>query len=491
MYNNNFYDDFNEDNLDINKMIEIHYELTKIFENKDINILGIELPVENDYGFIEYKRNLNTYINKLSKLKTQIYWRCSEGLNYNSQSSCYYIIGIEDNGEVKDNKIDYENNINIINECIKSSDIKYFYKKIFYQNKELLLVKFFKEEILNNTDLRIILLGPSESDKTNFFIRLHNCKFYETDTQINKMNNKISKSNIYDIHNDENKLKKTLILHHQYFNVKYKKDMNIIDFNNYDELNENLIITDEDGLNIHIIDTSGNSIISNIKYLISYNVDIIIYFNHINSLYDNILQKINDKYNNVIKITDTTYIQDLNTKKLLHQALLKYNTRIKILDNIEDILLINETRLIQSHQETKFNKYIFYSYNLMNMNIYDYISEIHIRNIQYKYNYKSSIYSNNSISIETDKPIHKPILGKTKQLNFIDLDLNLIDNEENENILTYYILILNQIYIINSKNIPPIIIFDKIIIVPEKYKKLPIFVIWSKNNTYFLKIFEI
>ena len=156
---------------------------------------------------------------------------------------------------------------------------------------------------------------------------------------------------------------------------------------------------------------------------------------------------------------------------------------------MEDILLINETRLIQSHQQTKFNKYIFYSYNLMNMNIFDKISDVYIRNIQYKYNYKSSIHSNNSISIETDKPIHKPILGKTKQLEILDLfDSGL---EDNENLLTYYVIVLNQIYIVNSKNIPCKIIFDKIILIPEKYKTLPIFVIWCKNNTHYLKIYDI
>lgn len=156
---------------------------------------------------------------------------------------------------------------------------------------------------------------------------------------------------------------------------------------------------------------------------------------------------------------------------------------------MEEILLINESRLIESYQQTKFNKYIFYSYNLMNMNIFDKISDVYIRNIQYKYNYKSSIYSNNSISIETDKPVHKPILGKTKQLEILDLlDCGL---EDNENLLTYYVIILNQIYIVNSKNIPCKIIFDKIILIPEKYKSLPIFIIWCKNNIHYLKIYNI
>ena len=409
-----------EDNLDINKMFEIHYKLTELFENSVNSKLDTYLPEENDFGFI-----------------------------------------------------------------------KYIYKQIIYQDNPLLIIKFWKEEILSNTDIRIILLGPSESSKTKFFVGLHNCKFstYETRVEMSKIDNKIFKSNIFDVHTDENKFKKTLILHHQYFNVKYNKDMNLIDIDNFKDMHDNLNITEEDGLNIHVIDTPGNSIISNIKYLISYNVDVIIYFDHVNNLYDSMLERINDKYNNVIKITDTTFLTDFDTKKLLHQVLLKYQFRKKILDKMENILLINENRLIQSHQQTKFNKYIFYSYNLMNMNIFDKISDIYIRNIQYKYNYKSTIHSNNSISIETDKPIHKPILGKTKQLDILDLvDSGL---EDNDNLLTYHIIILNQIYIVNSKNIPCKIIFDKIILIPEIYKVIPIFVIWCKNNIHYLKIYEI
>jgi hypothetical protein len=494
---------FEEDNLNINQMFEIHYNLMGLFENLENTTLNIDLPEENDFGFIEYKRNLNTYKLKYSKLKTQIYWRMSEGLTYNSQSSCYYIIGIEDNGIITHSISQEEilNTLEIINKCINNSDIKYMHRTVTYKNNQLLIIKFWKEEILSNNDIRIILLGPSESGKTKFFIGLHNCKFstYESQLQMSKIDNKIFKSNIYDVHTDENKLKKTLILHHQYFNVKYNKDINLIDSNNFKDIHNNIDITEEEeGLNIHVIDTPGNSIISNVKYLISYNVDIIIHFNHINNLYSDILQEINSKYNNVVNITDTTFLTDFDTKKLLHNVLLKYQSRKKILNNTDDIsniLLINESRFIQSSLQTKFNKYIFYSYNLMNINIFDKISDVYVRNIQYKYNYKSTIYSNNSISLETNGHIHKPILGMTKQLEVLDLT-NIINVtnykfEESESLLTYYIIILNQIYIVNSKSIPRKIIFDKIILVPEKYKILPIFIIWCKNEIYYLKIFNI
>lgn len=485
---------YDEDNMDINKMFEIHYQLSELFENIVINTLNINLPEENDYGFIEYKRNLASYKNKLSKLKTQIYWRLSEGLTYNSQNTCYYIVGIEDNGLITNpiTQDEITNSLNILNKSINNSNIKYIYKQVIYKDNPLVIIKFWKEEILSDTDIRIILLGPSESSKTKFFVGIHNCKFntFNDNNEITEIDNKIFKSNIFDIHTDENKLKKTLILHHQYFNINYNKEINLININDFKDIQDNMNITDESGLNIHIIDTPGNSIISNIKYLISYNADIIIHFNQINNLYEQVLEQIDNKYNNVIKITDTSYLSDSNTKKLLHQALLKYKTRQKILNGVEDILLINENRLIQSHQETKFNKYIFYCYNLMNLNIFDKISDITIRNIQYKYNYKSSIHSNNSISIESDKQIHRGILGKTTHLDILELgeDLELKDSDT---LLTYYIIILNQIYIINAKNIPCKIIFDKIILIPEKYINIPIFIIWCKNNEFFMKIVDI
>ena len=236
-----------EDNLDINKMFEIHYKLTELFENSVNSKLDTYLPEENDFGFIEYKRTLCTYKQKLSKLKTQIYWRLSEGLIYNAQNTCYYIVGIEDDGVIKHPMNDDEiiNTLDIVNKCTINSDIKYIYKQIIYQDNPLLIIKFWKEEILSNTDIRIILLGPSESSKTKFFVGLHNCKFstYETRVEMSKIDNKIFKSNIFDVHTDENKFKKTLILHHQYFNVKYNKDMNLIDIDNFKDMHDNLNIT--------------------------------------------------------------------------------------------------------------------------------------------------------------------------------------------------------------------------------------------------------
>ena len=466
-----------EDSIDINKMFELHYIFSNILEKEIKNEIFNELPEENDYGFIEYKRNFLSYENKLTKLKTQIYWRLSQGLTYNSQSSCYYLLGLENNGKILNPISEFElsKSIEILNNSLKNSNIKYIHKKVIYKDKYLILFKFWKEEFFKNSEISIILLGASESLKTNFFIDLHNSKF-----NIDKYtNNKLFKSNTFDIHSNETNSQRTLTLHHQYLNI----GNGILENNNFIE------ISNDEGSNIHIIDTPGNSIISNIKYVISYNVDIILHFNQNNDLYVNILNKINERYNNVLNITDTNYLNDFNIKKVIQKILLKYNSRNKILESINNIILINENRLLQSYQNSNFNKYISFCYNLMNVNIFDNISDINIRNIQYKYNYKSSIISNNSISIETDKPIYKNILGDTNILEIIELPEISLD--ENENVITFYIIILNQIFLVNGKNIPNKIIFDKIILIPEKFKSIPIFIIWSKNNKYYLEIYDL
>lgn len=485
----NYENEYNED--DIENMFKLHYKINEIFENDNINVIDYNFPEENDNGFIEYKRNLSSYEKKISKLKTQIYWRISEGLNYNSSNFCYYIIGIENDGQIIHPLTvnDINLSLDIINKCINKSNINYIYKKVLCSGKILLIVKFWKKNTLDNEDIKIILLGSSETFKTNFFIDLHNHKF-NIDKNIyeyNKFNKKIFKSDIFDIHSNETKNNKTMIPHHQYFNVKFKKELSEINVNDDKFIQNDVIINDDEGVNIHIIDTCGNSIISNIKYLVSYNVDLIVHFNQNNNLYNDILENINLKYNNVIKITDTSYLSDFNAKKLLCNILLKYETRKKILNDIDNILLINENRLINSFQNSLYNKYIFYCYNMMNLHIFDNIYDINIRNIQYKYNYKSDVLSNNAISIETDKPIHKNILGNTCILQNLDIP-NW--HFENNNVITFYLIILNQIYMINSKNIPDKIIFDKIILIPEKFVNIPIFVIWCKNDKYFLKIFD-
>lgn len=466
-----------EDSIDINMMLELNYNFLELLENDNMNELKIELPIENDYGFIEYKRNFLSYENaKMPKLRTQIYWRISQGLKYNYQSSCYYLLGIEDNGTIikSISKKEFSKSIKILKKSLINSNIVYYYKKIYYKSNFFFLIKFWKKEILNNNEIKIMLLGETNTLKTKFFIDVHNTKFNIKEN--NK--HKLFKKNIFDIHNDETEMQKTLTLHHQYIKINYDYETNNIFHNNEDEK-----------LNIHIIDTPSNSIISNIRYLLSYNVDIIIYFNQKTQLYDNIINKIKNKYNNVIYITDTDYLQNGDTTEIIKNAINLYNKKKHFLKDIYDIILINENKLIQSSIDTNYNKHISFCYNFMKINLFDVISNIKIRNIQFNYDYKSNIISNNSISIESKTPICDYILGNTQILKTLEFENFKINNIDNENILTFYLIIFNQIYILNAKNLPNKIIFDKIILIPKKFKKFPIFILYQHNNKYFMEVY--
>lgn len=468
-----FYSIFSIDEtvLDVESMLKLHYTFVDIFENDKLNILSEYLPIENDDGFIEYKRTLKTYESKIDKLKTQICWRMSEGYTYNHQYMCYYIIGIENDGTVLIplNDIDIINTISFINHNFANTDIMYKFKTIKYNDNDLLIIKFWRQQILKKSDLNVILIGPSESLKTKFFIDLYNDKF-------DVMNNKIKNLSIFDIHNDETKIKKTLVLHHQYFSVKYDSDIEYINDSDYDSID------------FHIIDTPGNSIISNIKFALNYNVDVILYFNQVNNIYDNILFNINNIFNNVLKISDTSYLSDFNIKILLRQIIeTKYSHKhVRMLNKIYDVVLINESRIINDHRFSKFNKYIYYCYNLSNIHLFDKFSDVNIRNIQHKHKYKSDILVSNSISIEVDDFISKTIIGDVIEID--TLELSNSDTTIHESLITWHIIILNQIYFITSKIMPNKIIFDKTILLPAKFEKIPIFIIWNKNNEYFINI---
>jgi hypothetical protein len=470
-----------EDSIDINMMLELHHNFLELLENDNKNELKIELPVENDYGFIEYKRNFLSYENaKMPKLRTQIYWRVSQGLKYNYQSSCYYLLGLEDDGNILKSitKKEFSKSIKILKKCLINSNINYYYKKIYYKTNFFFLIKFWKREILNNNEIKIMLLGETNTLKTKFFIDIHNTKFNVKEN--NKQ--KLFKKNIFDIHNDETEMQKTLTLHHQYIKINYDYETNNIFHNN--EIDEKI--------NIHIIDTPGNSIISNIRYLLSYNVDIIIYFNQKTDqkiqLYDDIIYKIKNKYNNVISITESSYLQNNDTTQIIKNAINLYDKKKHFLKDIYDVILINENKLIQSSIDVNFNKHIAFCFNFMKINLFDVVSNVKIRNIQYNYDYKSNIVSNNSISIESKNPICDYIIGNTQILKILEID-NLKINDTGDNILTFYIIIFNQIYILNAKNLPDKIIFDKIILIPKKFKKFPIFILFQKNNKYFMEIF--
>lgn len=440
----------------INNKLRLIFEKTNT--NSDILKLDFLFEKEDDCGFIEYKRTLTSYSKKISKLLTQIHWRISEGQVYNLQSFCYYIIGIEDNGYLPEkiiNDEDLDKSIKMLEKTIKNTNINMDCCYAYYTDKnkkssKIVIAKLWmniKKEIFNN--IRIILIGESNTGKTNFFVNLQNNR----------------QSNTFDIHMDETRLKKTLKLHHQYFNNK------------------------ELQYNFHFIDTPGNSIISNIKYLIAYNVDCIIYFkNKEFSIYDNIINNFNEKFNNVINFQTENCLTLENLIKITKRKNYK-----NILSNIRGIHLVNENRLINLYNNSELDKYISFCYNCEDVNVYTHIydnnneSECYVRNLQSMYKYKSFIEKYNMISIETNKIIHKSIIGRTKILEYIEIK-NIPELLE-DTIKIFYIIILNQVYIHCDKKLQNKIILDKIILIPKEYKIIPIVILYKKKNI-FISIFD-
>jgi GTPase len=99
------------------------------------------LNPEKEEGNIEYKRLIGNNTNRFQSLASQMNWRLIEG-----QGTCYYYIGIEDNGTIsKLNKKSLYTSLknlkkitDIINSKIKRVD------KLFYNSYEYLIVEIKK-----------------------------------------------------------------------------------------------------------------------------------------------------------------------------------------------------------------------------------------------------------------------------------------------------------------------------------------------------------
>jgi len=155
-------DEINQDDyidFSINNIINLHNKLENIFnQNKEIYNLDIDFPQEYYYGFIEYKRTLATYENKIDKLRTQILWRLSEGLIHNQKEMCYYIVGIDDDGTYPINIIDItelEISRKMMEQCIKNTKISmdYRYLSIEKYNKLILIIRIWKLDQFNHINI--------------------------------------------------------------------------------------------------------------------------------------------------------------------------------------------------------------------------------------------------------------------------------------------------------------------------------------------------
>jgi hypothetical protein len=155
-------DEINQDeyvDFSINNIINLYNNLEKLFIEDKIYNLYIEFPQEYYHGFIEYKRTLATYDNKIDKLRTQILWRLSEGLIHNQKELCYYIIGLEDNGKFPLLNIELtelEMSRKMIEQCIVNTQISmdYRYLSIEKENKIILIVRMWCTDESNHINIK-------------------------------------------------------------------------------------------------------------------------------------------------------------------------------------------------------------------------------------------------------------------------------------------------------------------------------------------------
>lgn len=118
-------------------------------------IIKYKFSFEIEYGFIEYKRTLSSYVNKKDKLLRQILWRISESLFFDEikKPTCYYLIGLEDDGNTSNLCIgELKNSLQIIVDSIIDTKLKYKFVYLFNQlNKSyILVIKIWIDEDINN-----------------------------------------------------------------------------------------------------------------------------------------------------------------------------------------------------------------------------------------------------------------------------------------------------------------------------------------------------
>ena len=126
---------------------------------------------ENDFGNIEYKRkiiNINT--DRFEELKTQMLFRLNEG-----NGICYYYLGINDDGTLynmnnKEKNETFKNFKNIVTSLsLKINKIENIDKLNYFKITVIL-----KKKNLIGREIRILLLGPSNSGKTTFISSMVN-----------------------------------------------------------------------------------------------------------------------------------------------------------------------------------------------------------------------------------------------------------------------------------------------------------------------------
>jgi GTPase len=123
------------------------------------------LSKEIEEGNIEYKRYLiNLDKDRLNQLVTQMNWRLNEGNNM-----AIYYLGVDDDGSPYNmTTMEQEESISNINKIVSMNSSNIIMMETIYTNSLKITIKRESQFSLKHREIRIILLGPTNSGKTTF-----------------------------------------------------------------------------------------------------------------------------------------------------------------------------------------------------------------------------------------------------------------------------------------------------------------------------------
>lgn len=125
----------------------------------------LNLSKEIEEGNIEYKRYLiNLDKDRLNQLVTQMNWRLNEGNNV-----AIYYLGVDDDGSPYNmTSMEKEESIDNINKIVSMNSSEIIMMETIYTNSLKITIKRKSTFSLKNSEIRIVLLGPTNSGKTTF-----------------------------------------------------------------------------------------------------------------------------------------------------------------------------------------------------------------------------------------------------------------------------------------------------------------------------------
>jgi GTPase len=123
------------------------------------------LSKEIEEGNIEYKRYLiNLDKDRLNQLVTQMNWRLNEGSN-----TAIYYLGVDDDGSPYNmTTMEREESISNINKIVSMNSSEIIMMETIYTNSLKITIRRKSTFSLDHREIRIVLLGPTNSGKTTF-----------------------------------------------------------------------------------------------------------------------------------------------------------------------------------------------------------------------------------------------------------------------------------------------------------------------------------